>query len=367
MYQAQILDLFFRLLRAGLWNKSVEDLSEFPLSTKSWEEIYRLSRQHTVLGLVCQGFSRLPDEFLPPQNLLLKWMVDVERIEQQNRKMNNVLSALIRLFRENNIYAVLQKGQGVAAMYDNPVLRECGDIDVYFPDKKHREKAEKLMQNGQKCTIKNLPDGSSCYSWLGIEIEHHPALIDLSRPKAQKYIEEIIAETPFEELDIDYDDSKITVSVPCPELNLALLNSHILKHALGVGIGLRQICDMARAYYILSKKVNDEELKKIYKSLGLFRWSRLLHSFLVKYLGLSAEYLPYKEKKLQSPEDLLNILLRGGNFGQYSKKRIKVASSLWKRKLDTARSFVSNVRFAVNYAPCEAFYTFKKLLLGQFS
>ena len=50
------------LLRAGLWEREVEDLSLFPLDEKQWRELYKISHAQTVTGIVYRGISYLPEE-----------------------------------------------------------------------------------------------------------------------------------------------------------------------------------------------------------------------------------------------------------------------------------------------------------------
>ena len=58
------------LLRAGLWEREVEDSSCFPLTEAEWKQVYLLSRQQTVTGIVFQGVQSLPEELLPSELLL---------------------------------------------------------------------------------------------------------------------------------------------------------------------------------------------------------------------------------------------------------------------------------------------------------
>ena len=62
---------------------------------------------------------------------------------------------------------------------------------------------------------------------------------------------------------------------------------------------------------------------------------------------------------------LLDIVLKGGNFGVYSEDRAKASRARWSRKLHTFRSFVGNMGFALRYAPGEWFWTAAQLFGGQ--
>lgn len=363
MFQKQVYIAFFVLLRAGLWEKEPDDLSVFPLSEEDWTEIFSLSRKQTVTGIVYRGMHYLSDELLPSESLIVRWVAAIDRIEKANRKMNRELSGLVSLFKDNNICAILQKGQGVALMYERPLLRECGDIDFYFFSKQENRRAAMLMQE-RGCRLDKQPDGSFCYNWKGVEVEHHPFLFDLRNPFLKGRLFSLMKKKGFSEITLPQNHDT-TVTVPSPVLNLLLLNTHIMKHSLGLGIGLRQFCDMARACYCLYGQVDSDEIKAVYRKTGIERWSILLYSFLVDYMGLPVSCQPYFGDTLTSSEVLLDIVLKGGNFGQYSAGRDQARRTRWCRKLHTLGSFCRNYRFSSSYAPAETFWTSIKLFWGQ--
>ncbi len=350
------------LLRAGLWERSLDDLSDFPLSAESWRQVLCLSRQQTVTGLVFQGLQYLADEMMPPESVLIHWAAEVDAIERSNRKMNKALADLLAMFKAKGLNPVLQKGQGLALLYEQPLLRECGDIDLYFNNDKAWEMALCHVRLHGIC-VKNEPDQSGFYRWQGIEVEHHPFLFDLYNPFLRCLANKLEQKWGYRHCMVS---EAMEVMVPAPFLNLLLIDLHILKHALGRGIGLRQLCDMARACYCLHSEINSYEMKEACRSLGLERWNPLLHTFMVEYLGLPVTCLPYSEQA-RSAHSLLDIVWRGGNFGQYMAKRKECdARSVWTRKWQTLCSFLRNMNFSCHYAPKEAFWLVLRLLKGQF-
>lgn len=102
--------VFLTLLRAGLWETDVDDLSAFPLSVESWRRIFALAAEQTVVGIVYRGLHHIPDNCLPPLNLMCRWVAEIDCIERNNRQMNHALAELIDLFDKHGIWAVLQKG-----------------------------------------------------------------------------------------------------------------------------------------------------------------------------------------------------------------------------------------------------------------
>lgn len=350
-------EALFTLLQAGLWEQEPDNLEVFPLFAGEWWSVFRMARMQTVTGIVYRGICHLPDCLLPPDDILVRWLAEADAIERKNKKMDVVLANLYALFRRNGIQAVLQKGQGVAQFYEYPCLRICGDIDFYFPDKEEAKRADALVKGGER-----KPDGSLCYLWNGIVVEHHRYLTDLNNPYMQDFIEGYAAACGYHSFRLTASE-EVEIKVPAPTVNLLLLDVHLLKHALGRGIGLRQFCDMARAYYRLCHVVDFGEITRLYTMAGIWKWSNLLHSFLSGYLALPSACLPPSGRKV-SPDKLANKVLREGNFGQQA---VPLPSMSRLRKLQTLQAFFRNAGFAFRYAPGEAYWTLLNLVKGNFS
>ena len=370
------LQALFARLQAGLWGTFDEAAaSAFPLSAGEWERVFTLARQQTVTGITFRGLDFLPEEAAPPMGIMAKWMAHADRIEQSNRVMNETVARLYGHFASAGVEAVLQKGQGVAAMYPEPLLRECGDIDLYFPG---HDGVSDPLAGIDGAVRERQPDDSWVYVVDGIIVEHHTDLLDIQSPRAKRYVKRLIEEKGFEKV-VTRDG--VEVLVPAPEVNLLLLSSHILKHAFGVGIGLRQFCDYAVARRYYEGRVNLQEMREIWKKTGLEKWQSLLEEFIGRFLDSDCALARNDNKDFQDDthserseesfykkktDVLLDIVLKGGNFGVYSKDRENVPRARWARKVQTFRALMGNIGFAFRYAPWEWFWTTMQLLGGQF-
>jgi len=318
-------DLFFALVCAAL---SGRNLKRFPaLSDRQWNALAALARKQTVLGLFYQGLSHLPQEYALPEGFLMGLVAEVGKIEKQGRKIRQVADDLLQEFQAAGLHPVLMKGPEVARFYPAPLLRECGDIDLYFPP----EEFDKAV--GMVGKVTPAPDGSVHYKRDGIDIDQHRHYFDIH-------------------------SRKLPV-VPSSEATLLMLSGHILKHCMGVGIGLRQLCDMAMACKGLA--VPPERLRQCFRDASLERWNQLLFSFLHQYLGAEPLY-----DTLPSPEPLIRIILEGGNFGHYSRRREgTLRQSPLRRKLGTAGIILRRLSFSLRYAPKEFLPLVGGLLKGN--
>jgi hypothetical protein len=381
----RVRNAFLILLRSGLWGRNPMAEGFTQLSDEQWDLVSRMAERQTVTAIVFDGICRLPDELQPSVNIITKWVAGVDRIERSNTRMNMVLKELTGILMEGGLKPVLQKGQGIAALYPTPLHRECGDIDFYFygemsgksaghsgthKDKAKTcdEKAAELMRS-HEAEVEREPDGSWSYEWKDTVVELHPAIVDLSSPGVKKWVHELDDDPGF--IPSSLADGLLE---PAPELNALLLNAHILKHALGKGIGLRQMCDLAMVYHRISIEGKQEEcggrIARLYGRAGILKWSRLLHSFLVEVTGLPEAELPYSEKMMPTAP-LLKIVEQGGNLGKHHSgcngDFVQTGRQCaLKSKLHTAGMFFRRAGFSMRFAPREAFWTFAELAKGQF-
>ena len=157
--------------------------------------------------------------------------------------------------------------------------------------------------------MSRVADGSCHYETDGVVVELHSKMMDICNPFRQKWLKELEPQFCFDVAEI----GGCRINTPSPELNMLLMSSHIMKHAFGRGVGLRQICDAA--LNSLRLETPGPVLRGLVKDAGLLKWNRLLDSFLVEHLGFPEDRLPYPDRRVP-PDSLLKIVMEGGNFGK---------------------------------------------------
>ena len=131
---SRIQELFFFLLKRGLWgDKQTPDEGLFPATSSEWMLLYRLSRKHTVQGIVYDGICTLPVGCQPPKMLLIQWAVEIDKWERINHHQQQMLCRIQMLFNQAPAISFeLIKGLAISCYYPNPLHRVCGDLDLYF-------------------------------------------------------------------------------------------------------------------------------------------------------------------------------------------------------------------------------------------
>lgn len=359
----QLKDIFFQLLRIGLWGEGCLTLDQ-PMTSNNWDIIRKYAINHTVEGIIYDSFPLLAEDQLPPQSLRLKWAVRMDQIERHNEKMNQVIAEQFCLFNQYGLQPILVKGQGIAACYRNPLHRMSGDIDWCFEGNEYAKARQLLKQQGVSFT--DTAGFSLDYDWKAVHVEHHKKIFDIRSPLKTNFLKSILSSYKAQEKHLKLHG--VNIRLLAPELQLLQVNAHILKHLLSFGIGLRQICDSARLYAALSDQINKKELEKIYKDAGILRWIHLLHKILVEQIGLPLAFLPFSYSNDMNSDNMLDEIWHSGNFGFHDErfKDEKVISAISSLPHGPKRLWM-NFKQYFHYAPqealfCSLVYTYSKFI-----
>jgi len=300
---------FLALVRAGLWEQDVRLL---PHQDIEWREIYRLATEQSVLGLVVDGLEH--SEVKPPQVLLLQWIGKLQQIEQRNKAMNAFIAESIGTLREQDIYALLVKGQGVAQCYEKPLWRPSGDID-YFLSKDDYGKAVAFFKN----KYSNNKDGGR-YSqeyvfytdqWM---IEVHGSLRTCLSSKIDKVVDTVQKSVFYGGNVRPWDNNGTLVFLPAPNEDVFLVFTHFIKHFYKEGMSLRQVCDWCRLLWTYRESQNYGKLEFWINKAGLMKEWQAFAALAVKYLGMPAEAMPFfnlNDNLNKKAEKLMEFILGG--------------------------------------------------------
>lgn len=307
--------LFYELLQVALGQR--ECLSRMP-TEEEWWMLYDMAQKQTVAGVSFVALEKLSGkEQKPPQDLLFEWIGSYTQIEQQNKLLNQRCAEIAKFFEEVGFRSCILKGQGNALLYDNPLSRTPGDIDILLEGGKDkiREFVRKHFPDSKDETLHyDFP----LFDDVPIEVHYKPQY--LSCPKYDRRLQAWFnenAEKQFEH-QITVDETGVTFCVPTPAFNFVVQLAHVTGHFFHGGIGMRHMIDL---YYVLKAIKYEEhgELMAIVGHLGLTKFTCGLMWVLQKTLGLDKQYM-IVEPVEQVGIVVLNEINDGGNFGQYRSK-----------------------------------------------
>lgn len=318
-----------------------------------WRRVRKLAEVHTVTGLAFEGLMTLPGELLPPHRMVIEWAAAREAIRRRGAAMDRAVAAVTGDLEEAGYHPVVVKGQTIARLYADHHIRQCGDIDVCLPPDEFRKLAAELRRKG--AAVAHV-DGSVSYRAHGEEVELHDRMVDVSSRRAQRRMQRRTHQSAsLQGVVIGGRE----VRTPGPEMTLLLMTAHIFKHTIGLGIGLRQICDMAVACREWHGKLDREFLERLIKDAGMERWMTRLMSLLVYTLGMPREYLPYPmeiSERMARPVE--RIVMRCGNFGSGLRGRGS--------KVRTAWMMLRHSAFSLRMAPRETLRYVADTIKSQF-
>ncbi|MBO7418282.1 MAG: nucleotidyltransferase family protein [Bacteroidaceae bacterium] len=331
---------FWELLKAGLWER--QPMMEAKLSEEQWAEVIKHAKQQTLIGVLFDGMLKLPFELHPNEETRMKWFWIVNKIERANRLQNHVLVEFVMKLREKDVRALLLKGQSYAALYPNPLHRQCGDIDLYIGQKNYPKVCEWVKKCGMigSKNVKNFHHQE--IKWQGVNMDLHRVTIAFSTPSGYKRLirwsEQMLANSQS-----FFTPSTEKEEIPIPEVsfNVFFVFIHLLKHFLYEGVGLRQLCDWARMLHVYHDKIDQEELKLNLKHYGLTHAWQVFGFLLVQQIGLPQNEFPFYKNTQKKSAKILRVILQRGNFGHYAENQVSNNSNYLVRK-------TSNFFFHIN-------------------
>lgn len=316
-----VWNTFLALIRAGLWEQDLQLPSEPDVD--AWEQVLTLGRKQAVMGLVMRGIAHLPEEQRSLEELQPVLKAIEEALSRANERYARVQVALFHCLAEFKLHPIVQKGSEAAKYYANPSVRQIGDIDLYLPEAEFR-RARSLFPRARKTA-----DGALVLARDQVLVELHPRYYDIHRRA----------------------DRLPAPGSPCGEI--LLLSAHIFKHAIGHGLGCKQLCDLSVALARLDGKYDKNELRAALKYAGLLRWHTLLCSLLVSDFGLEPACCLDGFQPVD-PQRLRHIIRTSGHFAHHAKS-----------KAATAGAFLRRLPFSLSYCPRETFATIWELAKGN--
>jgi hypothetical protein len=274
------------LLQYALWGKEVEANLFEEVSHTGWLEVMELAAIQGVFGLAYDGLKGLSDACKPPRGLLIQWTLGVKQIEGRHHLHLNVLQSLAEFYKKNGIRCLLLKGLGISQFYPVPKHRESGDLDLYlFGD---YDKGNLLMEeNGIKVDYQD--EVHSKFFFDQVPVENHISFTQIKRGQSNREIEQILYQILLKEE--PQLSENLRIYIPSLSFNLLFLHNHAVKHFLGSGIVLRQLCDWA---LLLHNCRNNDDYPSFYETAGRFD----LHHYADAFSLIAVEYLGLPENRL---------------------------------------------------------------------
>ena len=355
-------DLLFELIQVALGRR--ERLSRTP-SEEDWRRLYQIAEEQAITAFVFPALEILNKSGQkPPAELLYEWIGLAEQVKAQNELMNREAARLTALFENEGHLTAILKGQANARLYKGhtepmeqreqnhvshelcrvateeddsqstdstervatTLLRQPGDIDIWVSGGKERvvQTLRKLhLMDGRMSKYRSDEKAEDGYHHIhlqknenGVDVEVHfrPSSGNqdpFTNRRLQKYLSQ----------EIERENEMVGEGFRVPSLRFALVMqlAHIQRHALSLGVGLRQVID----YYFLLKSGNNNQLiieNGKLKYLGLHHIAGALMWVMKEVLLMDEGWMIARPDEKRG-RMLLDIIMMGGNFGYFSQVR----------------------------------------------
>lgn len=348
------IQAFFELLRAGLWGGQglvQEFKGSIVQDSVDWMKVYQLAQEQSVQGLVLQGIEELRAKNIElnlPKVLLLQWIGEVQAIEQQNKAMNDFIAKLIEKLRNEDIYTLLVKGQGIALCYERPLWRACGDVDLYL-SKDNYEKAKKMLlpvaTNIEKEEKRRLHLGMTVDGWV---VELHGTMHTKLSRRMNRGADEVHSDLFCNGNVRSWNNGGIQVFLPSVNNDVIIIFNHIINHFFLEGVGLRQICDWCRLMWTYRLDLDVRLLKTRIRKMGMMTEWKAFYNLASRFLGmldLGGELMSCDSRFDKRADRIMEHVLESGNFGHNRDVSYRAKNSaavvntitLWRRICDFAK------------------------------
>ena len=277
------------LLRAGLYGESIAFKNN--LSATDWNLTFDLATKQGVYAIASEGFSSIPQEYMPPKVTLLEWLGLTFQQKQLFAIQRKQADELIKIWKEAGISCIELKGYSIGQLYHVPETRYSCDFDCLLTDYEMGNTV--IEQHGIKVNRDFYKNSS--FHWNDLYVENHQFCTPVRGNREMKRLERKLRSLLSEGTEVAWTN-----------FNALFLMEHSWSHFFENALTLKHLCDWA----VLRKKKGDLIDWKTYeqhaRDVGFWMFSESM-SHLADLLDgiIDCESLNTKDKYLL--EDMLTV------------------------------------------------------------
>ena len=326
------------LLQQALWGIPFEG----EVTPKEAGELIDLAEKQAVSGLIIDALIK--NDVRMEQMKLFEAIGYLEQIKQENQRINHEIAEFARLMSDTYTEYVVVKGQTIAALYPEPLVRMSGDIDFLIHDYQHTSKV--LKEHWGVELPRRMIEKELSFTHGDALYELHTYLVDFGSNKHKRYWERLLDESKPATIEIGGEEVRVIE----PTLYTVYIFMHLFFHFVKEGIGLRHLCDWALMMHHYAEEIDKERLMEVLQNVGLLKAFLTFGTILVDKLGLKDFPLALSEKDRKMQSRILKDIMQSGNFGR-GKRNTQKAGVLY--KLETMLFVMSNSMRYFSLAPKE--------------
>lgn len=298
------MKLFYELIQVAL--KDRETLS-YPPTSKEWRALYDAAITQALAGICFTAIQRLPINQRPDEELYWEWLGIVTQIQAQNEVMDRRTAKVWGQLNEAGLVSAVIKGQGIAVEYGELAsFRQSGDIDIWVKGG-YNIVCDYVQRKAPTIDLAYHRFHFDLFEDSEVELHFRPTLM-------RNLLDDRLLAQWYNSFGTDsfvlLQDKGFMV--PSPEFNRIFILTHIYRHFLFEGIGLRQVMDY---YFVLRNSKGVETEKDMLRRLKLMRFGEAIMWILHNKFGLEDKYLICRMNEKEG-RFVLKEIEQTGNFGQ---------------------------------------------------
>ena len=366
--QQNSIEAFSMLLKAGLFGRG-ERPDGLSLEHVDWKEVFQLSQEQGVVGLVTDGIETLQGEHstpLVPQKWARTFIYTTLQMEQRNQDMDKFVASLVSKLQKKGINVLLVKGQEVAQVYKKPLWRVSGDIDLLLSDKGYQKAKDYLQPLASQSEPENEYKkhvGMMIGKWL---VELHGSLRCGFSSRVDKMLDKMYDNAFRSGSSRTWMNGNVQIFLLGEENEVLYVFTHFLNHFFKGGVGIRQVCDWCRLLWSFRDSLDLNSLESRLQDMGLMSEWRAFGVYAVMYLGMPETAMPYFSgcEEWGKKAKLINtFILETGNLGCNRKEKDKEVS-FYKRKVKSSWQRACDLTYIFQIFPLDTLRFFPSILLN---
>ena len=282
----EIFEKVLSLVRNELWGEPLT----CAISAEEIEGILKVAKEQAVSGLVANA---IVSQHLPIGEDMTMEVCAIQRLhEKKNREMNAEIAQFAGFLNRRNLAYVIMKGQTMAALYPNPLMRSSGDIDFYCP-KNSFDAVQQAIEERLGIVMKhNGSERHDTFRINGYSFEMHSDLTIFNAPSHQKYWEHFIDDA-FKAESHQVSIGGESVPVLAPTVDAVFIFAHLIGHFMETGLGMKQLCDWAMVLHRHRDVIDKRRLDDCLTGIGLKKAYLCVGAWLVEKLGFPENEFPF--------------------------------------------------------------------------
>ena len=294
-----------------------------------WNEILKLSSEHKIVPMVYESVNKTEKfQSLEPEMKNIWKSYAMQNIYSQVQRSNRFLH-IYNEFNKANIKVLVFKGIILRELYPIPDERVSGDEDMLVNKEDLETCLDILEKNGLERVLSEEDDADVYHYFCnktGLHLELHTHLFGKGK-SAYSHMNNIFTDV-FEDADI-ININGVEVSTFSLDKHFLYVICHAIKHFVGCGTGIRQLCDICMYLEVYDNKIN---WNYIWKEIEALEYDTLFANLLqvgIDHLGLDENKVEYGKDKGNyyiNTCDLIEDIMEGGIYGASTQARLNAAN-----------------------------------------